>query len=47
MFLADEECMWKFTWQVCIMLVGILGVFIKAALEGRLDETCGKNLGLH
>ena len=47
MFLADEECMWKFTWQVCIMLVGILGVFIKAALEGRLDETCSRNLGLH
>ena len=46
-FSVDEKSTWNPTWQVWIMLAGIVRNFFKMALASRPDGICGGNLGLH
>lgn len=43
----DEKTIWNPTREVWIMVALFSREFVGMALEGRHDEICGENLGLH
>jgi hypothetical protein len=41
------ESTWNSSWQIWIMLAGIVGEFFETTLEGMHDGICNMDLGLH
>lgn len=43
--LMNEKHAWDMTWQLWMMVAGIVGDFFGTAFESRHEENCDNNLG--